>query len=237
MLDRLDNRVQWQVELFGKLGEVVASNFSEMLINDLSFKSVAQAEEVELKKEAFSQVGGTNSRRVEILNGGQGILEAIERNLKSGGKVSKRRVEVTVIREISDNDHGIGLSVSIKTAFANLFGEVLLQGEGSDNRVVEMFPRLDGILAHPLIAAFHDGEFTEVVIVGFLPIIEVFRIFLLGVGDLVERLILCDVLKDGIDFHRLIEELAKLKSVGLQNLQALAHLRRERLLLRERLME
>ncbi len=80
--------------------------------------------------------------------------------------------------------------------------------------------------------AFHDGEVPEVV-VGVID-------HLVGIGRIVLEFLdgnrLGVVLEDWIDLHGLLEELLQLERVGLEDLQALAHLRCQGLLLAQRLL-
>lgn len=80
--------------------------------------------------------------------------------------------------------------------------------------------------------AFHEGEVPEVVIGGIDHFIGIGRIVL----EFFDGNRLGVVLEDGIDLHGLLEELLQFERVGLEDLQALTHLRRQGLLLAQRLL-
>ena len=112
---------------------------------------------------------------------------------------------------------------------------MLLQGHRRDDRFVQMLTPLlilTGPLRHP---PLKDPAVTPV-IVGFIQKTQ--RIHFLRVRPLgIERNRLGRILEHRIGLKRLRDDLRELQRAGLQNLQALAHLRRERLALRERLVE
>ena len=113
--------------------------------------------------------------------------------------------------------------------------QMLLERFRRDNRVVNpLTPFL--ILVSPGRTFAFENYTVPPIVVGFVQVFQGVRFC--GVRTVVvEGKGLGDILLHRIGFERLLDQLGKLQSARLENFQAFAHLRRERLLLGERLVE
>ena len=158
-----------------------------------------------------------------------------ERERIGGGDFREGNPEEAAVVEVSE-DRACGLAdAGLDQRQIELVIEVLLEGFRRDDIVIKALAALLVFLRPLVVAAFEDGAVAPIV-VGLVHVFQ--RVRLIRIGRiLVERGNLGDVLQGRIRLQRLPKELGKLHRIRLQDLQALAHLRRERLGLGEGLME
>jgi hypothetical protein len=196
---------------------------------------VVLAEPLELDEEALAQVGGPDPDGIEGLDERLRRLEVGHGDAHVEAEVLEVHLEESVLPDVADQRRGDLADARTGLGETELVGEVVLQRDRFDDRVhhelvllvgIVAFrggkPRLGHVFAPLLVELGEFGEFpVEVLLVARAGFLE---------GN-VGRLLLEGRILDEF----LLDQLAQLEGRGLQQLQALLHLGRNRLLLQQRL--
>ena len=213
----------------------LARKVFQMIAHDLVFDGFRATISLQLQQQRLGDVRRANARRIEGLHQSQRRLQVCGLDPKPDAQILGGQIEKSALIEIAKNRLSRLTHRRINHREIELLLQMLLQGHRRHDRFVQMLTPLlilTGPLRHP---PLKDPAVTPV-IVGFIQKTQ--RIHFLRVRPLgIERNRLGRILEHRIGLKRLRDDLRELQRAGLQNLQALAHLRRERLALRERLVE
>jgi len=188
---------------------------------------------LELQQQRLHHPGRAHTGRIERLDQFHRLLHHARPDFHAPAQFLRWQIEKSTLIEISQQNRRRLAHVRLDHGKIQLLPQVLLQGLWRDDRLIQMLSALLVLLRPWRRTPFHDLTVAPVV-VGLVEVLQRVRI---TVVSFVERDRLGDILEHRIDLQRLGDELAQLHRPGLQDLQALAHLRRERLLLRQRLVE
>ena len=213
----------------------LARKVFEVIAHDLVFDGFRTPLALQLQQERLGDVRRAKARRIEGLHQAQCRVQIGGLDAEPDAQILSGQIEKSTLVEIAKNRLSRFAHLGINHRKIELLLQMLLQGHRRNDRFVQMLPPLlilTGPLRHPTL----KNPAVTPVVVGLVEIIQ--RIHLVRIGPLgVERNRLGRILEHRIGFKRLRDDLRELQRAGLQNLQALAHLRRERLALRERLVE
>ena len=217
----------------GDVREVFAGQFDQLGVDDAVFEGIGATGAFELEEEGLAEAGGGDAGRVEALEKEFGAFDDVVGDGEAGGEFVEGFVEEAAVVEVAEEGEDGLADVGFGEGEVELVKEVLLEGFGADDGVVEVLASFLVVGGGGEGAAFEDGEVAEVVV----RIVDHF----IGIGRVVFEVLDGEgfgvVLEDGVDLHGLLEELLEFQGVGLENFQALAHLGRQGLLLAQRVLE